>query len=505
MDIVVLDLASTRRVASKGSVAFQTADSDSDESDDQAGTAGTETAITDNVARHYLTKYAAEFNLPIPDSIVAPDKGRTALNKLFQYTNGSIVPCSKDYHDFEYLSFLEKFELNQYQSLLDQSMAKLFQMTQGDYDSERKTLMYYDHTTMEAHICSSLLFSTSREIMRTTVRLVCGAPTENVSVLFYLHQCYRTNSAKNHLDGDNTRFREKLLGYCRKHLVHKLQKSIADIIQTSKTIKEIRTLSDEEVILETILGEDDYVCNLLAMALRPDQLNNIEVDSELFTEQEALIAKAMMPGYAKKFLIQYEDQFWRRDGYSGDILSIRGPIIWAMERPRMSTAGGEKCAALVGYLKVVDSETSMSEDSKQAVIEQLVKLFGERASNPISYRETSITDVFIPRCGDYIALRRLTDESPKGLEWGSMDIFGEGDVIGAIEAGHRTYLRMLSILRPQSQTFEDVTSLAWPTMLDDNLFSRLLARLNFISGIKLLVLCAAASIGWRLLRSYTRK
>lgn len=501
MEIVVLDLAATQKSVSKYNVAFQKDDKDEDTSGEECDVSK-EKQLLDNVTRYYLSKFAEEFKIPLPDSIIGPRRVTTLLNKVFQYENGSTVECNTDFQNFDYLSFLEKFEINQYFALLDQSMKDLF-LNLINTENERKKLLYYDRTTMEKHLTDALLFETSRNIIRTTVHLICGAPTTTVSVLFYLHQCYRTNSSRNHLDGDNTRVREKLLGYCRKRLANKLQKSIADITLTAKSIKEIRTHADEQVILETIKGDKNYVCNLLAMALKPDQLNDIQVEERLLSEYHAEIIKSMTQGKARKFLVQYEENFWSHQGYSGDILSIRGPIIWAMEKPRLSTTGSlDKYAALVGYLIAREEK----DDLKEAVIEQLVKLFGEEAAVPVTYKETDIADVFIPRCGDYVALRRLTNKGCfKNLEWGALDVFADGDVASALEAGNAAYLHLLSYLRPQAQTYEDLTTGEWPHTLCDSAFEKWKAKLNIMSGLRFVMYSTVFIVGVSILKSYFRK
>ncbi|PZC74785.1 uncharacterized protein Shps [Helicoverpa armigera] len=526
MDIMVIDLPGPdSKPVSKCNVAF-TNMMDSDYDNEDSSYDLTARQLLDNVARFYLIKYAKEFKLPLPDCIIYPDLAEenselmahsgylmrshhaadvipeepgeeVPLQKLFQYPDGNTVEFLNNVHDFEYLSFLEKFELNQYQTFLDRCMTDLFQTSRVNIEEERKTLLYYDRTTMEKNICETLLFSNTREIMRIIVRLVCGAPANSVSLLFYLHQCYRTSSAKNHLGGLNTRFREKLLGQCRKRLSSKLNQSIADITLQSMSIKGIRTYA-EQVILETIKGETTYVCNLLAMALRPEQLHNIQVEDRLLSEEFARITKEMKPGYAKKFNILYRENFWTRLGYSGDIFSMRGPIIWAMQKPKLSTTGSlEKYSGLIGYLMVRDD----GQDSKEAVIEQLVNMFGPEAAFPASYRETPVADVYVPRCGDYVALRELTTVgSPKFLEWAALDIFADGDVAAALEAGHSAYLHLLGCLRPQAQTYDDIIATDWPIFISESPLQRWISQINVITGIKITAVTTAVLIGVSLLR-----
>ncbi|XP_034834999.1 probable flavin-containing monoamine oxidase A [Maniola hyperantus] len=500
VDIVVLDLTGKEVGDTKCNVTFQ------EEEQEEGGEyihKGTAKELLDSIGKHYIAVYAKEFNVPIPDAIISPEKLKTTLNKLFEYKTGDTVECTQDYHDFDYLNILEKFELNQYQTILDQYMKDLFQAHAIDNVSERKQLMYFDQTTMEKHLSNALLFANSKNIMRNIISLVCGAPANIVSVLFYLHQCYRASGARNHLDGNNTRLREKLLGHCRKRIARRLQKSVADITMSAKSIDKISSYSDEQVILRSLKGDTNYVCNLLAMAMKPDELNNIEVEAQLLYDSELSLTAAMKKGRAKKFLIQYEESFWQRLGYSGDILSVRGPIIWATEHPRMSSTDSlEKCAALIGYLKLkVDDE-----DSKEAVLKQLVRLFGDDAATPVSYKETDIADIYVPRCGDFLGLRRLTGRpKPKYLEWGALDIFAEGDVAAALEAGHTAYLHLMSCLRPQAVTYEDISGTEWPTILNEDPLSKWLAQLTITSSIRVVACTVAAYVGIRLIQSYMRK
>ncbi|XP_052738001.1 probable flavin-containing monoamine oxidase A [Bicyclus anynana] len=501
MDIVVLDLTGKEVGGSKCNVAFVDEDEEEDKENAYKNTAQ---KVLDTVGRRYITVYAKEFKIPLPKAIMTPDKVKSPLNKLFEYSTGGIVDCTQDFHDFDYLNIFESFELNRYQTLLDQSMRNLFQSYSIDNVSERKQLIYFDQTTMEKHICNELIFSNSKDIMRNMVRLVCGAPANVVSVLFYLHQCYRTSSTRNHLDGDNIKMREKLLGHCRKRIANKLQKSLANITMPAKSISKISTYSNEQVILKTLKGDQNYVCNLLAMAIKPDELRNIEVEARLLYNNEIAITSEMKKGKSKKFLIQYEESFWKRFGYSGDILSVRGPILWATERPDLSLTGSlEKYAALIGFLRVKEND---DDDSKEAVIKQLVRLFGEDAATPVSYRETEIADVYIPRCGDYIGLRLLTGKTkPSFLEWGALDVFADGDLAAALEAGHTTYLHLMRCLRPQAQTYEDVSIADWPTMLNGNPFKIWFAQVTLKRSVNLMFYTAAAYIGMRVIQNYMRK
>lgn len=501
MDIVILDLPRSKHY-SKTSVCFRGLDEDDVEDGDQRDhSKATEPAIPYNKA--LLIKLTKDFSIPVPEFMLNPQNETHFLNKLFENYDGSTVHCTDDFNDFTFLNFLERFELKQYQSYLDCCMMSLFTQT-SSASSGREQLMFFDRTSMEEHICWYLLFPTSREIMRITVRLTCGASPDTVSVLFYLHQCFRSNGSKNQIDGDNTMFREKLLGYFRQRLPNKMEENVADITLRIKPIREIRQYSEEQLILETLRGETDYVCNLLAMALNPDQLQSIHFQEELLTRDELTLADKLLPSKTKKFFIQYEDNFWRREGCSGDILSLRGPILWAIEKPRVSVKGSfDKYSGLVGYLKDSDTPSNKENSCKAAVLEQLVNLFGEEAAEPLTYMETDIQDMFIPPRGEYLSLQNLKESyANQKLHWTALDVYANGDIASAIEAGHMAYLQLMKSLRPQAQDFDETRDVQTPVVFNHCFFKNALAKVNFPFCLQVLGVTAGAYLAFNVYKLF---
>ncbi|KAI5645078.1 hypothetical protein NE865_03052 [Phthorimaea operculella] len=507
MDIVVLDLVDiqtkTKRKGTGVSVAFQDYIEDAFDNDEEESSAKPPTLVTsqqniirDHVTHFFLDRYSDEFNIPIPGYLQL-EKIKSPLLKLFQDINGSKFTCTESYQKYLYLGYLERFELLQYQTLLDLSMTNLFQPFDSKTESDLQRELDLDQTTMETHMSTKLYSGTSKDIMRTIVELVCGVTADKISVLFFLHQCFHVSSSKNLVDGDNIRLREKILGHFRKRLLHQLQQSIADITVSTKPIKEIRTFADQQLVLEPEIGETDYICKLLAMALRPDQVRNIVIKNNLVPEKEMNVISAMVQGQIKKFIIEYKTNFWEPLGYSGEILSVRGPIVWAMQRPTMTTTRDtDTHSALIGYLKV-DCNIS---DSKQQVVEQLVNLFGEEAANPRRFTEYIVRGLTVPRIEEYTILRKLlTDNSTKSVEWGALDIFAEGDMPSAVEAGHAAYVHLLRVLRPQAVTYDDIAYGLPPHRLYEP-FDVIGASVNVLSTTKVLLVCVALVAAFTMIR-----
>ncbi len=85
-----------------------------------------------------------------------------------------------------------------------------------------------------------------------------------------------------------------------------------------------------------------------------------------------------MAGHAKLVCI-YDHPFWQQQGYSGDVISHRGPL---QEIHDASTSDGS-LSALFGFVSVQAMDRKCRQDElKKMAIAQLVRIFGESALMP---------------------------------------------------------------------------------------------------------------------------
>ncbi|MCY6379788.1 flavin monoamine oxidase family protein [Hoeflea prorocentri] len=92
-----------------------------------------------------------------------------------------------------------------------------------------------------------------------------------------------------------------------------------------------------------------------------------------------------MAGQAK-FVAVYERPFWRQDGLSGDAMSRQGPLVETHDASSPQAGPG----ALFGFVGVpVQIRQSRQADLKAAALQQLVRLFGNEAGNPL---QTALQD-----------------------------------------------------------------------------------------------------------------
>lgn len=85
-----------------------------------------------------------------------------------------------------------------------------------------------------------------------------------------------------------------------------------------------------------------------------------------------------MAGHAK-FVAIYEEPFWRAEGFSGDAISRRGPLLEIHDASPSSTREG----ALFGFVGTpADQRHGKSSEITDAAISQLTALFGPKAAHP---------------------------------------------------------------------------------------------------------------------------
>lgn len=164
-------------------------------------------------------------------------------------------------------------------------------------------------------------------------------------------------------------------------------------------------------------------------------------------------------GGITKVVVRYREAFWRDDGLAGAAISHRGPM---REVHDMSGPGGSP-AALFGF---VPQQTGEATPDVDAVLTQLIALFGDDAARPT---EVAIHDWRAEPDTSPPGVERLTAYQTFGdarfaepaldgrLHWASTETAVEspGHIEGALAAGERA---AAAILRTEPTLHESVTS-----------------------------------------------
>jgi len=150
----------------------------------------------------------------------------------------------------------------------------------------------------------------------------------------------------------------------------------------SQQVKRI-SKKDSGMEVETT-GGSVFKCNKVVTTIPPQLLyHSVEFEPKLPNNLSQVMSKThTWMGDSVKGCVTYDEAWWKDEGLSGGLYSNNGPVV------QMYDQSDEDGAALVGFLE--DSSADLSQEQRrEAVIKQLIRVFGEKAANYKEYRDTA--------------------------------------------------------------------------------------------------------------------
>ncbi len=165
-----------------------------------------------------------------------------------------------------------------------------------------------------------------------------------------------------------------------------IEKLISEVgLQNIKTQTTVATITQKGEQLEVLDANGNrYLAATVITTVPPNLLvNTIQFDPKL---PQSLLQLAQEThtwmGESIKFAVEYASPFWRENGFSGTLFSQASIINEMYDHSTFDNNG----FALKGFLNG-GAHTFSIEDRKAKVIAQLVKCFGQAASNYVGYHE----------------------------------------------------------------------------------------------------------------------
>ncbi|XP_067088236.1 amine oxidase [flavin-containing]-like, partial [Osmerus mordax] len=211
---------------------------------------------------------------------------------------------------------------------------------------------------------------------------------------------------------------------------------------------------------------DSFLGLVVIVTCPPHLAAKINYQPPLPSQREHL-TQNMAPGHLIKFIITYGTAFWRKKGFSGEIVaqpSEASPLCVTFDAttPRGSPA-------LVGFIAGLQAyhwSNREAEERREAVVCSLVRYLGPEASSYIHYREKDwATEEFSGGCPVSVMTPGLLSyhhpslRRPCGrIHWAGTETATQwnGYMSGAIQAGQRAALEVLAELSPSSLTEEEL-------------------------------------------------
>lgn len=230
---------------------------------------------------------------------------------------------------------------------------------------------------MKANVKSSV----AREAYDTLFTTLIGAEMSEISLHFFLKFLKTTGGFDSVMDTIGGAQEDRIQGGVQQIvelLVDKyLEKSC---IFLNEPIICLKQLSDQVI---AISATGKKFCGKFCICAVPLPLQSrIFFDPPLPSPRQQLAMRTSM-GSIIKLIVVYRKPFWREFGYSGEIVSVDGPVRLFFD----DTQEGGKMPSLVGFFCAKEAREyhGKPEDRKRAVIQQLVQIFGSDAADYVNY------------------------------------------------------------------------------------------------------------------------
>lgn len=161
-------------------------------------------------------------------------------------------------------------------------------------------------------------------------------------------------------------------------------------IQLNTKVSAIKEL-EHELLIETIEGTQWYADKVIVCLPPQLAIMNIHYSPELGEEIDHIFSNVQtwMSG-SIKFVLEYDEAFWRENGQSGMLYSHSGIVSEMYDHSNFE----ENKFGFTGFLS--GSAASYTQESrKELVLQQLQELFGDKILKPLSYFDKVWNDEYI--------------------------------------------------------------------------------------------------------------
>ncbi|KAG7499173.1 putative flavin-containing monoamine oxidase A [Solea senegalensis] len=226
---------------------------------------------------------------------------------------------------------------------------------------------------------------------------------------------------------------------------------------------------DAEWARVTTAAAATFLCRAVIVSCPPHLATKIHYEPALPSQREFL-TQNMPVGHMIKFIVTYQTAFWKDKGFSGEIVagsSTECPFCVTFDA---TTPRGN--AALVGFIAGQQASqwtTKEARERKHAVVSALVKYLGPEAASFIHYEDKDwAVEEFSGGCPtNVMAPGLLTYYQPSlrkpcgRIHWAGTETATQwcGYMSGAVQAGQRAAVEVLSELRPAVLTREELHTL----------------------------------------------
>lgn len=303
-----------------------------------------------------------------------------------------------------------------------------------------------DNLSMETFLTTNNVQSPiSREIYDTLFTTLLGMEMKEISLSYFLKFLRSGGGFNSLMDSEGGAQEDRVVGGMQQIVEQLIEKYVGSenlfLKEPVTTVKQFPEQHKLYVVTATgKIFEGSYCISSIPLPLQ----TRILFDPPLPIARQQLCLRSHM-GSIIKVIIAYKTPFWRKKGFSGEILSIDGPARLFFD----DTQEGGKVPSLVGFIcgKHAREYHGKPEIRKAAIIQQLVHLLGHKAADYVDYKDKDwseeqwssgcyfgVTSIGVLSCFGYILREPFGMVHFAGTETAEKWL---GYFEGAIESGYR--------------------------------------------------------------------
>jgi monoamine oxidase len=244
---------------------------------------------------------------------------------------------------------------------------------------EAKRAGAWDATTAGAWIARNAAPGVGRDLLEAAVRGLMTCDPSEVSLLHFLTLVRSAGSLNNLLAIEGGYQQDLVVGGAATMAEH-LADELGDRIVLEAPVREI---AQSETRVRVIADNVEVECARVIVAAPPAIAAQIEFTPALPVDRVQLLER-MPAGSAIKYVVQYDDAFWRGDGFSGVTVGMGGPIEMTIDAGPPSGSPGVMTAFAFGPHGRRMGELS-DDGQRKVVLDYLASAFGARALQPVDY------------------------------------------------------------------------------------------------------------------------
>jgi len=286
----------------------------------------------------------------------------------------------------------------------------------------------------------------ARALVAIAARAIFAAEPGELSFLHFLAYLNHGGGLQRLAEVEGGAQESRLVGGVQQ-LAQRLAEPLGDRLHLGTPVRAI----DQGRNLRVTTDAGDFEAERVVVALPPALAGRIHYSPALPSRRDRL-SQRMPMGSALKVVAAYERPFWRERGFSGEVISDRGPLRLVMDD---SSHDGRQ-HALVGFFlgETAARFTGRLTERRAAALECFARYFGAEAQSPIAYVDQDwIAEPFSRGCyvgnfgpGVWTTLGEALRTPCDRVHWAGTETAREwmGYFEGALEAGERAALEVLA-------------------------------------------------------------